>query len=87
MYIGGRKPQLIEPTLFEDHIDLNFKIEEDENKAYSALKIMEPTLDMHGDYQCKVSTFEDEDYVHQSLFIYGKDESRQRKASDRQLLL
>ena len=69
---GGRRPQLIEPTIFQGHVDLNFRVDEDEHKAYSALKIVEPTLSMAGDYRCKVSTFEDEGYVEQKLYIYGR---------------
>ena len=51
---------------------LNFRVDEDENKAYRSLKILQPTLAMAGNYRCKVSTFEDEGYVEQTLSIYGK---------------
>ena len=50
----------------------NFRVDEDENKAYRSLKILQPTLAMAGNYRCKVSTFEDEGYVEQTLSIYGK---------------
>ena len=46
-------------------------MDDDEHKAYRALKIMQPTLAMAGNYRCKVSTFEDEGYVEQKLSIYG----------------
>ena len=71
---GDRRPQLIEPTPFLGHVDLNYKIEdtEDENKAYKDLKILDLTPQMAGNYLCKVSTFEDEGYVHQQLNIFGK---------------
>jgi hypothetical protein len=31
---GGRRPQLVGSTHFEGHLDLDFKIDEDEYKAY-----------------------------------------------------
>lgn len=68
---GGRKPQLIPGTHFKGHVDLDFRVDEDEYKAYRALRIVEPTLAMSGDYRCKVSTFEDEGYVEQKLLLYG----------------
>jgi len=67
---AGRRPQLVQPTLFKGHVDLNFRVDDDEHKAYRALKIMQPTLAMAGNYRCKVSTFEDEGYVEQKLSIY-----------------
>ena len=70
---GDRRPQLIEPTPFLGHVDLNYKIEntEDENKVYKDLKILDLTPQMAGNYACKVSTFEDEGYVYQQLNIFG----------------
>ena len=68
---GGRRPQLIEPTLFQGHIDLDFKVDEDEDKAYRSLRILELTPLMAGKYRCKVSTFEDEGYVEQKLSVFG----------------
>lgn len=68
---GGRRPQLVQPTLFQGHVDLDFRVDEDENKAYRSLKILQPTLAMAGNYKCKVSTFEDEGYVEQTLSIYA----------------
>lgn len=68
---GGRRPQLVQPTLFQGHVDLDFRVDEDENKAYRSLKILQPTLAMAGNYRCKVSTFEDEGYVEQTLSIYA----------------
>ena len=59
-------------VLLEINFYLNFRVDEDENKAYRSLKILQPTLAMAGNYRCKVSTFEDEGYVEQTLSIYGK---------------
>ena len=69
---GGRRPQLIEPTLFQGHIDLDFKVDEDEDKAYRSIRILEPTLAMSGNYRCKVSTFGDEAFVEHQLMLFGK---------------
>ena len=69
---GGRRPQLIEPTLFQGHIDLDFKVDEDEDKAYRSIRILEPTLAMSGDYRCKVSTFEEEAIVEHQLILFGR---------------
>ena len=69
---GGRRPQLIEPTLFHGHIDLDFKVDEDEDKAYRSIRILEPTLEMSGNYYCKVSTFYQEEYVENNLILFGK---------------
>ena len=70
---GGRRPQLIEPTHFLGHIDLDFKVDDDEDKAYRSLRILEPTPQMAGNYSCKVSTFEDEGFVEQELSLFGKE--------------
>ena len=59
-------------VLLDFNFYLNFRVDEDENKAYRSLKILQPTLAMAGNYRCKVSTFEDEGYVEQTLSIYGK---------------
>jgi len=67
---GGRRPQLIEPTLFQGHIDLDFKVDEDEDKAYRSIRILEPTLAMSGNYRCKVSTFGDEAFVEHQLMLF-----------------
>lgn len=69
---GGRRPQLIEPTLFQGHIDLDFKVDEDEDKAYRSIRILDPTLAMSGNYRCKVSTFDDEAFVEHQLMLFGK---------------
>jgi len=68
---AGRRPQLVQPTLFQGHVDLNFRVDDDEHKAYRSLKIVQPTLAMAGNYRCKVSTFEDEGFVEQKLSIYA----------------
>jgi len=68
---AGRRPQLVQPTLFQGHVDLNFRVDDDEHKAYRSLKIVQPTLAMAGNYRCKVSTFEDEGFVEQQLSIYS----------------
>lgn len=68
---AGRRPQLVHPTLFQGHVDLNFRVDDDEHKAYRSLKIVQPTLAMAGNYRCKVSTFEDEGFVEQQLSIYA----------------
>jgi len=68
---AGRRPQLVQPTLFQGHVDLDFKVDDDEHKAYRSLKIVQPTLAMAGNYRCKVSTFEDEGFVEQQLSIYS----------------
>ena len=59
-------------VLLDFNFYLNFRVDEDENKAYRSLKILQPTLAMAGNYRCKVSTFEDEGYVEQTLSIYCK---------------
>ena len=70
---GGRRPQLIEPTPFVGHVDLDYKSwPNDENKAYKDLKIQDPTPGLSGNYTCKVSTFENEGLVEQQLNIFGK---------------
>ncbi len=79
---GGRRPQLITSSYpaIESHIDLDFQIAEDnEQEAFRALKIMQPTIDLAGDYLCKVSTFENEDIGQESLIIYGKTIARPRE--------
>lgn len=68
-WLPGRKPQVI-GTKFVDHIDLDFKVEEDEYKAHRALRLVNLKPEFSGSYKCKVSTFEDEDFKQNSMVIF-----------------
>lgn len=55
-----------------DRIDLEYMVTDDESNMYRALRIKNVTLDLSGNYTCKVSSFYNEQVKTKKLIIYGK---------------
>uniref|UniRef100_A0A8D8RUH7 Ig-like domain-containing protein n=1 Tax=Cacopsylla melanoneura TaxID=428564 RepID=A0A8D8RUH7_9HEMI len=57
-WIVGKKPQAF--GLFKSKLNLNYRASPDEAKTYRAMQIMNPTIELSGEYMCLVSNFETE---------------------------
>lgn len=70
-WIPPQPPQSL--GFLKDRIDVTFKILDDPQKAYRAVKILNPLTDIQGEYKCFVSTFEDEDFSFKKLVVFGNE--------------
>ncbi|CAG0912257.1 unnamed protein product [Notodromas monacha] len=68
-WIPPNKPQDL--GKFKDRLDLNYTASSDPNEKYRALRILNPTTDLHGEYSCRVSTFDAEDARSATMIVYA----------------
>ncbi|XP_063362817.1 uncharacterized protein LOC134651645 [Cydia amplana] len=68
-WIPPMRPQVI--GLLKGKVDLNFRISEEPLQAYRAIKILNPSTHLSGNYTCVVSTFEEEDRETSSMLVYS----------------
>lgn len=69
-WIYNTKPQAIEPAM--KYIDLEYRASEEPTSMYRAMKLVEPNIDLTGNYTCQISTFEDEVSEKRSMTVYGE---------------
>lgn len=69
-WIPPHKPQSL--GLLLNRLDLNYKASGDPKTVYRAMKILNPTIDIAGEYKCFVSTVADEDYNSKRMIVFGK---------------
>lgn len=69
-WIPPKRPQSLGPL--RGRLDLNYKVSDDPNTMHRALKILNPTTDISGEYKCFVSTFNDEDFSARNMIVFGK---------------
>ena len=69
-WIPPRRPNAL--GMLQNRLDLNYTASEDPYKSSRALKIMHPSIEMMGEYSCKVSTFISEASKSAQMLIYGK---------------
>lgn len=62
-------PQAI--GIMKDRLDLQYKATDEPKSAYRAMKIINPTTDISGEYKCVVSTFTDEDFSMRNMTVFG----------------
>ncbi|CAG7733551.1 unnamed protein product, partial [Allacma fusca] len=67
-WIPPKKPQGL--GLFASRLDLTYKASEDPYKMYRALRILRPSVELTGDYKCRVSTFSSEAYKSAAMLVY-----------------
>ena len=73
VWIAGRKesqPQII-GSLFEDKIDLEYKVTEEPYTAHRAIMLHRPTIAMAGTYHCKVETLTSEAVAEANMLVYS----------------
>ncbi|KAJ2950058.1 hypothetical protein O0L34_g11397 [Tuta absoluta] len=68
-WIPPQRPQVI--GLLKGKVDMNFRISEEPLQAYRAIKILNPTTDLSGNYTCVVSTFMEEDRRTRPMLVYS----------------
>lgn len=57
--------------ILKDRLDITYKATDDPKTAYRAMKIVNVTSEIAGEYKCFVSTFADEDYSSKKLTVFG----------------
>ena len=67
----NKGPQVI-GDLFKNSLDLKYEAHNDTFKKHRALRIMNPDHRFSGTYQCKVSSFVDEDFQQKDILVFGK---------------
>lgn len=67
-WIPGRKPLSI--GVFRHRVNLDYKATDDNETMYRALHIINPTVELSGDYRCVVSTYHDEDFMIKRMIVY-----------------
>lgn len=68
-WIPPQKPQSL--GRLKNRVDLEYKASDDPKSIYRALKILNPTNDIAGEYKCFVSTFADEDFSMKNMIVFG----------------
>ena len=56
-------------------IDLDYEISSDPYSRHRALFVYSPTIEMSGDYTCKISTLENEVMMTKKMVVYGSTTS------------
>lgn len=69
-WIPSKKPYALGPL--KNRLDLNFKATSEPLSTHRALKILNPTTDIAGKYECLLSTFDDEDTDAKTMIVFGK---------------
>ncbi|KAK9712226.1 hypothetical protein QE152_g24992 [Popillia japonica] len=67
-WFPGKVPEVT--PLWKQNVDLNHKISNDPLTKYRALKIINISTDMSGEYTCKVSSYEDEASLTKMMVVY-----------------
>ena len=58
--------------MFKEHLDLNYVAHNDTFKKHRALRVAKSDHRFSGTYQCKVSSFVDEDFQQKEVLVYSK---------------
>ncbi|XP_044729327.1 nose resistant to fluoxetine protein 6-like [Chrysoperla carnea] len=71
-WIPPKRPQSLGPL--RDRLDLTYKVTDDPNTMHRALRILNPTTDISGEYKCFVSTFNDEDFSARHMTVFEPEQ-------------
>ena len=63
--------------MFKESLDLNYVAHNDTFKRHRALRVAKSDHRFSGTYQCKVSSFLDEDFQQKEVLVYSKCISKQ----------
>ncbi len=69
-WIHNRKPQ--EFGALKGRLWLDYKASDNNATAYRALYILNPTVELSGEYKCTVSTIFDEDFSIKKMIVWGE---------------
>ncbi|XP_060843597.1 uncharacterized protein LOC132923691 [Rhopalosiphum padi] len=70
-WIPGQKPLSI--GVFRHRANLDYKVSDDNETMHRALHIINPTIELSGDYRCVVSTYHDEDFMIKRMIVYSPE--------------
>ena len=59
-------------------LDLNYKANDDPKGVHRAMKILNPSVDIAGEYKCSVSTIADEDFSVRTMIVFGNDSHKDK---------
>lgn len=68
-WIPGKPPQDL--GLLKGRLNLRHRASDDPLKWHRALEIVRPSVELSGDYRCKVATVEDEAHATRSMIVYA----------------
>ncbi|KAK8738320.1 hypothetical protein OTU49_004163, partial [Cherax quadricarinatus] len=67
---SGSAPQAT--GILEGRVDLEYQVSQDNYHRHRALRILQPTTELTGQYTCSISSFNDEKLYKQNLIIYSE---------------
>ncbi|KAI5704720.1 hypothetical protein M8J75_008118 [Diaphorina citri] len=70
-WIVGKKPQAF--GIFKNKLNLGHRASTDDFKVYRAMQIMNPTIELSGEYMCLVSNFENEKSEVKKMTVFVKE--------------
>ncbi|XP_050431045.1 uncharacterized protein LOC126839680 [Adelges cooleyi] len=70
-WIPGEKPLSI--GIFRHRTNLDYKVSDNNETMHRALHIINPTIELSGDYRCVVSTYHDEDFMIKRMIVYSPE--------------
>ncbi|KAL1124448.1 hypothetical protein AAG570_001074, partial [Ranatra chinensis] len=73
-WIPNKRPQDL--GVLKGKLNLDYRASDDESMAHRALEIVNPTIDLSGEYRCAVSTFTTEATQSKKMVIYGELQTR-----------
>lgn len=71
-WIVGKKPQAF--GLFKSRLNLSHRASNEETKAHRAMMILNPTIELTGEYMCLVSNFESEKSEVKNMTVFVKED-------------
>lgn len=69
-WIHNQKPQGL--GILKNRLQLDYRASDNNATAYRALYIINPTVELSGEYKCLVSTNIDEDFSVKRMTVWGK---------------
>ncbi|XP_050530077.1 uncharacterized protein LOC126899326 isoform X2 [Daktulosphaira vitifoliae] len=70
-WIPGQKPLSI--GVFRHRANLDYRASDNNETMHRALHIINPTIELTGDYRCVVSTYHDEDFMIKRMIVYSPE--------------
>ncbi|XP_067012799.2 uncharacterized protein [Anabrus simplex] len=72
-WIPGQKPQ--ELGILQGRLNLGYRASDHRSAMHRALYIVNPTIELSGEYKCFVSTFKDEDFLTKNMVVFAPGEN------------
>lgn len=72
-WIPGSKTSPQGLGVLKDKLNLDYKASSDENTMHRALHILNPSVELSGEYTCVVSSFHNEDKQSKKMVVFGEN--------------